>query len=225
MKIVAYYRVSTQKQARSGLGLAAQREAVERLARERGGRIIAEFTEAESGKSDLNRPELRRALNRAKITGATLVVAKLDRLSRSAAFLTTLQESGAAFIAADMPLADNFTVGIMAMVARQEREAISRRTKEALAAAKRRGTKLGNPNGARALRRARKGNAASLAAIKERADTHAERLRETVDALAAEGVTALGPVAEALNERELRTPRGARWHKSSVRNLLDRLAA
>ena len=225
MKIVAYYRVSTQKQARSGLGLDAQREAVERLARERGGRIIAEFTETESGKSDRNRPELHKALHRAKISGAVLVIAKLDRLSRSAAFLMTLQEDGAKFIAADMPDANEFTVGIMACVARQEREAISRRTREASAAAKRRGTKLGNPNGARALRKARKGNRAALAAIQTRADSHAEGLRPTLQELSGAGVTSLADIAQALNERDMRTPRGGRWHKSSVRNLLDRLAA
>jgi len=225
MQIVAYYRVSTQRQARSGLGIEAQREAVERLARERGARIVATYTETESGKSDDNRPELHKALNRARVTGATLVIAKLDRLSRSVAFLGQLQENGTKFIAADMPDANDLTVSIMAAIARQERQAISRRTKEALAAAKRRGTKLGNPNGAAALRKARKGNRASIAAIKARADAHAEDLRPTMAALAEEGITSLGAVADALNERGMLTPRGARWHKSSVRNLMERLDA
>lgn len=225
MKIVAYYRVSTQKQARSGLGLEAQRDAVERLARERGGRIIAEFTEAESGKSDANRPELHRALHRAKVSGATLVIAKLDRLSRSAAFLLTLQEGGTEFMAADMPDATHFTVGIMAVVAKQERDAISKRTKEALAAAKRRGTRLGNPNGAAALQRAGKGNKASITASRARADAHATGLAPVVQDLAREGLTSLSAIAAALNERGMLTPRGARWHKSSVRNLIARLTS
>ena len=221
-KIVAYLRVSTQKQGRSGLGLDAQRSAIEEYARSRGARVLETFTEVESGKAN-TRPELAKALHLARVTGATLVIAKLDRLSRNAAFLLTLRDSGARFVAADMPDANELTVGIMALVAQQEREAISKRTREALAAAKRRGVKLGNPRGAAALRRARKGNAASLEAIRSRADAHAENLAPVVRALGEEGITSLGAVASALNERGMLTPRGGRWHKTSVRNLLSRL--
>jgi DNA invertase Pin-like site-specific DNA recombinase len=130
-RFVAYYRVSTQAQARSGLGLDAQREAVERLAEERRGKIVAQFTEAESGTIN-SRPELTKALHYAKVTGAIVLIAKLDRLSRNAAFLLTLRDSGARFIAADVPDANGLTVGILALVARQEREAISRRTHDSL---------------------------------------------------------------------------------------------
>ena len=119
--------------------------------------------------------------------------------------------------------ANELTVGIMALVAQQEREAISKRTKEALAAAKARGMKLGNPNGARALRRTGRGNTAGLAAIKNRANRHALNLRPVIESLGEEGVHGLGAVAAALNERGMLTPRGGRWHKSSVRNLLTRL--
>lgn len=224
MKIVGYIRVSTSKQGQSGLGLEAQRAAVETYAAQHGADILEMVTEVESGKKN-DRPELLRALHLTKVTGATLVIAKLDRLSRSAAFLTALQESGVQFIAADMPHADTFTVGILAMVARKEREAISQRTREALKAAKARGQRLGNPNGAAALKRAGKGNAAGVAAAKQAADHHAEALRPVVDALRAEGVSSLGSLADALNGRGMRTPRGATWHKSSVRNLLDRLGA
>ena len=224
MKIVAYLRVSTKGQARSGLGKEAQREAIEAFTRERGGTVLAWYTETESGKVN-DRPELTRALHHAKVTGATLVIAKLDRLSRNAAFLLTLRDSGARFVAADVPDANDLTVGILALVAQQEREAISKRTREALAAAKRRGTRLGNPNGAAALRRARRGNAASLAAIRTRADAHAADLKPIIDALRHEGVTSLGGLALALNERGVLTPRGGgRWHKTSVRNLLERIA-
>ncbi|MBB6248263.1 recombinase family protein [Rhodanobacter sp. A1T4] len=222
MKIVSYLRVSTRQQGISGLGLEAQRAAIEAYAVQRSGKVIETFTEVESGKLN-SRPELLKALHLAKVTGATLVIAKLDRLSRNAAFLLTLRDSGVRFIAADMPDANDLTVGIMALVAQQEREAISRRTTEALAAAKARGVRLGNPNGAAALKRADKGNAAGVAAIRVAADSHAKNLQPVINSLASEGMTSLGAVAEALNERGMLTPRGGRWHKSSVRNLLNRL--
>jgi DNA invertase Pin-like site-specific DNA recombinase len=222
MKIVNYLRVSTRKQGSSGLGLDAQRSAIAAYAAQRHAKVVETFTEIESGKVNA-RPELLKALHLAKVTGATLVIAKLDRLSRNAAFLLTLRDSGVRFVAADMPDANDLTVGIMALVAQQEREAISKRTKEALGAAKARGVRLGNPNGAAALRRAGLGNAASVQVIRAHADGHALNLQPVITALAAEGITSLGPVADALNERGMLTPRGGRWHKSSVRNLLTRL--
>lgn len=222
MKIVSYLRVSTRKQSASGLGLEAQRAAIDGYAIQRTGTVIETFTEVESGKVN-SRPELCRALHLAKVTGATLVIAKLDRLSRNAAFLLTLRDSGVRFVAADMPDANDLTVGIMALVAQQEREAISKRTKEALAAAKARGARLGNPNGAAALRRAARGNEASVRSIRAHADAHASNLQPVISALSAEGITSLASVADALNARGMLTPRGGRWHKSSVRNLLGRL--
>lgn len=223
MKAVAYYRVSTTKQGASGLGLDAQRTAVENLCRARGWEIIAPpFTEIESGKR-ADRPELQKALHRAKVTGATLVVAKLDRLSRNVAFLATLQDSGVKFIAADMPEANELTVHIMAAVAQAERKAISRRTKEALAAAKARGQKLGNPNGAASLRRAGKGNVDGVAAIKAGASARAENLRPVVDDMRSQGITSLEKLARALNEGGFVTARGGRWYATSVKNLLARI--
>ena len=156
-RVVAYYRVSTAEQGRSGLGLDAQRQAVRSLCDGRGWDVVAEFTEIESGKI-AERPQLAAAMHRAKVTGATLIVAKLDRLSRSVAFLSALQDNGAKFLAADMPEANELTVHQLAAVAQAERKAISTRTREALAAAKARGVSLGNPNGSAALRRAAKGN-------------------------------------------------------------------
>lgn len=223
MKAVAYYRVSTAAQGRSGLGLEAQQGAVESLCKSRGWEIIAPpFTEVESGKR-ADRPELAKALHRAKVTGATLAVAKLDRLSRNVAFLATLQDSGVKFIAADMPEANQLTVHIMAAVAQAERKAISKRTREALQAAKVRGQRLGNPNGAEALRRAQKGNTASVQAIKAAADDRAEQLRPVIEDLRDRGVTSLGGLAAALNDDGMVTARGGKWHASSVRNLLGRL--
>lgn len=222
-RAVAYYRVSTARQGASGLGLEAQREAVEALCRDRGWELVAPpFVEVESGKRD-DRPELAKAMNRAKLMGAKLVIAKLDRLSRDAEFLLKLQRTGVDFVAADMPHADRFTVTIMAALAEKERELISVRTKSALAAAKARGVRLGNPNGAAALRRAGKGNAASALSQAATAQEFAERFREKVEELRGQGVVSLGGIAAELNAQSLPTPRGGKWHASSVRNLLGRL--
>lgn len=221
---VAYYRVATARQGRSRRGLEAQRQAVSVCLGEGGGTLRREFVEVESVKGG-DRPQLERALRLCRQTGATLVIARLDRLSRDARFLLGLETAGVEFVAADMPGANRMTVGIMALVAEQEREAISRRTREALAAAKKRGVKLGNPNGARALLRAGKGNKAAIRALKLKADRHASALLPEIEELRAKGVTSLQGLAAALNERGMQTPRGARWHASSVRNLLARLAA
>ena len=223
-KVIAYYRVSTEGQGRSGLGLDAQRQAVTALCQSRGWQITADYTEVESGKS-ADREQLIAALHHAKVTGGTLVIAKLDRLSRNAAFITALQDSGAKFIAADMPEANELTVHIMAAVAQAERQAIAKRTREALAAAKVRGVKLGNPNGAAAIRRAGKGNGASLDAIKDNANAFASDLAPIIDRLRAEGFKSLPQIARVLNEGGFATPRGGKWHPSSVRNLLSRLLA
>lgn len=222
MKIVSYLRVSTARQGRNGLGMDAQRNAIKAYAASRLATIVCEYVEVESGKAN-SRPELLAALHLAKVTGSVLVIAKLDRLSRNAAFLLTLRDSGVKFIAADMPDANELTVGIMALVAQQEREAISKRTKEALAVAKERGIVLGNPNGAAALHRAGKGNAAGVRAIKAQADAHAADLRSVLAGYAAKGITSLGGIAKALNDGGIRTPRQGIWHKTSVANLLARL--
>jgi DNA invertase Pin-like site-specific DNA recombinase len=163
-------------------------------------------------------------MHRAKVTGATLVIAKLDRLSRSAAFLTSLQEGDTPFVAADMPEACETTVGILAVIARAERKAISRRTREALAAAKARGIRLGNPNGAAALLRAGKGNDAAIAAVRTGAAQRAENYAPVIADIRTAGATSLPAIARELNDRGIVTPRGGRWHPSSVRNLLARLA-
>lgn len=222
-KIVCYLRVSTARQGSSGLGLEAQLQAVEQYASSMSASITATFTEVETGKLNA-RPELAKALHLAKVTGATLVIAKLDRLSRNAAFLITLQDAGVKFVAADLPQANNLTIGIMSLVAQQEAEAISKRTKEALQAAKRRGKVLGNPNGAAALLKAAKGNTAALSVIKTKADLHAANLQPVIDSLKSEGIISLGGIAKAFNERGMLTPRGGIWHKTSVSNLLARIS-
>ncbi|WP_338466365.1 recombinase family protein [Novosphingobium sp. ZN18A2] len=223
-RVTAYYRVSTEGQGRSGLGLEAQRQSVRSLCASRGWDIVSEFTEVESGKRG-DRPQLQAALDHARLTGAKLVVAKLDRLSRDAAFTLKLRNSGVDFTCADNPDVNRLTIGLLAVINEDERERISERTKAALAAAKARGQRLGNPNGAAALRRAGKGNAASVAAIKGNADAFAEGLRDTVGRIRAEGTTSLAGIASELNARHMKTARGGKWHASSVRNLLARLAA
>jgi DNA invertase Pin-like site-specific DNA recombinase len=221
-KLVAYERVSTARQGRSGLGLEAQRKAIDDFAAGRCAEVLARFTEVESGGKD-DRPELDKALQLARLTGATLVIAKLDRLSRNAAFLLTLQASSVRFVACDMPEANNLTVGIMALVAQQEREAISMRTKEALAAAKARGVKLGNPNGAAALKRAGKGGAALRAAVTSNANNHAVALAAVVADLQSEGHCTLRAIANGLSQRGMLTRQGGRWTVSNVANLLRRI--
>ena len=221
-KLVAYERVSTARQGRSGLGLEAQRKAIDDYVAGQGAALLGRFTEIESGRK-VDRPELQKALELARLTGATLVIAKLDRLSRNAAFLLTLRDAGVRFVACDMPQANDLTVGIMALVAEQEREAISRRTKEALAAAKARGVKLGNPNGAAALRRARRGAEALRAAVVANADEFARCLADVLDEVRGAGHTSLREIAAELNRRGIRTRRGGQWQVSNARALSQRL--
>ena len=221
-RLVAYERVSTARQGASGLGLAAQRQTIDAFATARGAEVLARFTEVESGKT-ANRPELARALHLARVTGATLVIAKLDRLSRNAAFLLTLRDAGVRFAAVDMPEANDLTVGIMALVAQAEREAISRRTKDALAVARARGVRLGNPNGAASLRRAGKGGVALCAAVTANADRHAADLAAVLADIRAMGHCSLRAIAAELNRRGMLTRRGGAWHVSTVRNVLWRL--
>jgi DNA invertase Pin-like site-specific DNA recombinase len=227
-KYVAYYRVSTQRQGRSGLGLEAQQEAVRALVDRNGGRLLEEITEVESGKRS-DRQELRRAIRRAKVSGARLIIAKLDRLSRNASFLLHLRDSGVRFIAADLPNADETVVGIMAVIAQRERELIAQRTKDALAVARKRlakdGRMLGNPNGAAAIRRADKGNMAAIAAVAAAASRRAEEMRETIADVAASGLVSHTAIASELNRREIEAPRGGRWYPMGVARLRRRLGA
>lgn len=219
LRYVAYYRVSTQRQGRSGLGLEAQRQAVSEFLSGNGAKVVAEFTEVESGKRD-DRPKLAKALTACRLHGATLVIAKLDRLSRDAAFLLNLQKASVRFVAADMPEANEMVVGIMAVVAQAERKMISERTKAALAAAKKRGVKLGNPNLTNKARR--QGNAASAHAKVLRATQRATDVAPTIRELMAAGATSLRQVAAGLNALDVPSPQGGQWHASSVRNALRR---
>ena len=222
MRLVAYERVSTARQGRSGLGLEAQRKAIDDYAATVCAQVLARFTEVESGGRN-DRPELEAALQLARLTGATLVIAKLDRLSRNAAFLLTLRDAGVCFVACDMPQANDLTVGIMALVAQQERKAISRRTKEALAAAKARGVKLGNPNGAAALRLSGDNGRSLRATVTANADSFAKSLAPVIADIRTSGHTTLRSIAVELNRRGIQTRRGGKWQVSKVRSLVARL--
>ena len=219
-KFISYLRVSTDKQGRNGLGMEAQRQAVENYLNGGSWELLEEYVEVESGKRD-DRPQLQKALHHAKVTGAMLIIAKLDRLSRDAHFLLGLQKAGVRFVAADMPEANETMVGFMAIMAQHEREMISRRTKEALAAAKARGVKLGNPNGAACLRGL--GNGAAVAVVRENTVKRTEDLRPVVDDIQAAGTTSVRGLAHELNRRGILTPRGGQWHPTSAARLLARL--
>jgi DNA invertase Pin-like site-specific DNA recombinase len=221
VKFVSYLRVSTDKQGRSGLGLEAQREAVSRYLNGGQWKLVAEYVEVESGKRN-SRPQLQAAISHAKATGAKLVIARLDRLARNLHFVSSLQERGVDFVAADMPDANRLT--IIAAVAESVGRTISENTKMALAAAKARGVKLGNPNGARALLGKQVGNADAVAKIKANAAQRALDLAGIVTALRATGITSVRSLADALNEQGIPAPRGDTWHPTAVSRLLTRLS-
>ena len=217
---VAYYRVSTARQGKSGLGLEAQQRAVADFLNGGSWELLAQFVEIESGKTD-GRPQLEQALATCELSGATLVVAKLDRLSRNLAFLAKLQESGARFVAADMPEANELTIHIMAAVAQAERKAISTRTKEALAAAKARGVCLGGNRGN--LQDLRKGPAKSAEVRGRQARERALKVRRQIEAIITGGEgKSLRQIAAALNRRGITAPRGGLWRASQIRSVLQR---
>ncbi len=220
---VAYYRVSTDKQGRSGLGLEAQREAVSRHVTSAGGRIVAEFQEVESGKRK-DRPEIAKALAASRVRRAILVIAKLDRLARNVAFVSGLMESGVEFVACDNPYATRLTIHILAAVAEHEREMISQRTKAALAAAKVRGTKLGNPR-LRQQPASREMALAATAIRSARSRAHAADVLPYIQAAKRAGAESISEIGAALTARGIPTPRGGTvWKHAQVQRILARAA-
>jgi DNA invertase Pin-like site-specific DNA recombinase len=219
---VAYCRVSTAEQGRSGLGLEAQQEAIARFMRP-GDRLLSEpFIEIETGKRP-DRPQLRKALRHAKEHGATLLIAKLDRLARNVAFVANLMEARTPFVAADMPQADPFRLHIEAAINEDEARKISLRTKAALAAAKARGVKLGGYRGG-PVPDIRQHQQAGVAAAHDKAEQFARDLKPIIEELQASGFTSFRQIAAELSRREVPTARGgSRWAASAVRNLLKRM--
>lgn len=208
MRYVAYYRVSTQRQGQSGLGLEAQEQAVQGFCEP-----AESFTEVESGKNAA-RPELAKAIAACKRLGATLVVAKLDRLARSVSFVSTLMDSGVEFVACDNPHANRLTVHILAAVAEDEARRISDRTKAALAAHKARGGRLGTPENLTTSDR-QKGTAANVAAT----ERHREKVLPIAQRLRNAGKS-LREIAESLTNSGLLTRRGKAWSPTAVSRLL-----
>jgi DNA invertase Pin-like site-specific DNA recombinase len=213
-KFVAYFRVSTDKQGKSGLGLEAQREAVFAYLNGGSWSLVQEFVEVESGKHS-DRPQLTAALAACKKHRAKLVIAKLDRLSRNLAFIATLMDSGVEFVAVDNPHANKLTVHILAAVAQHEREMIAQRTREALQAAKARGKRLGNPKLGKARQRALKAN-------REAAQRFAANVLPLIQQIQASGVRSLRGVARALIARGIKTARGGEWSAVQVADILRR---
>lgn len=216
-KFVSYIRVSTVRQGVSGLGLEAQRVAVTRYLNGGDWELLQEIVEVESGKRN-DRPALAEALKVCRKHKATLVIAKLDRLARNVAFISNLMESGVEFVAVDMPQANRFVVHILAAVAEHEAEAISKRTKAALAAAKARGTRLGGRR-VSAERFAEIRKAARIAKT-EKADKRAAELMPLIRSIQARGATSLRQIAAALNEQNVTTPRGGEWSAVQVQRAI-----
>lgn len=212
---VGYYRVSTQKQGLSGLGLQAQREAVAQYLNGGAWKLLAEFTEVETGKGSnalAKRPELQKAIAYAKRHKATLVIAKLDRLARNVHFVSSLMESKVDFLCCDMPSATPLTIHILAAVAEDEAKRISQRTKAALAQAKKNGKKLGNPQLAETL------NAPRI----ERADEFAESMRPILSAFKASGLSQRTMVNE-LNRKGIKSARGGQWSLIQLQRTFHRI--
>jgi DNA invertase Pin-like site-specific DNA recombinase len=224
-RFVAYYRVSTQQQGRSGLGLAAQQEAVHGHVSSVTGELVDAFEEVETGKLN-SRPALAQALAACRAMHATLIIAKLDRLARNAAFLLSVVEGSGqgGVVFCDLPQvppgpSGKFVIAIMAAVAELEAGLISERTKAALAQAKARGVKLGNPR----LQAGTREQALQAAAAKRRqAADRAVQVQPYIEAARKAGASTLSQIAEALNARGVRAARGGAWHAATVWRLLER---
>ena len=218
MKYVAYYRVSTAKQGIVGLGMEAQQKAVKTFLAGKDGELISQYREVESGRKN-DRPELRKALRKCRLTGTTLLIAKLDRLGRNRRFLMDLADSKLNFVCCDMPEANNLTVGLLACLADYGSQLISERTKAALAVAKARGVRLGNPNLANVRNSdTRKATAAKMANARAR---NAEIL-EVIHELKVDTGTSLSSrtIAGLLNEAGYTTSTGRPWHHQGVLRVL-----
>lgn len=214
-KFVTYFRVSTQRQGVSGLGMDAQRESVRQFLNGGSWDVVGEYVEVESGrKTDEQRPQLAAALADCKKHGARLLVAKLDRLARSVHFVSGLMKAGVKFVAVDLPEANDLTIHLMAAFAEHEAKRISERTRDALAAAKARGVVLGTA-GAANLKR-------NIAERQAAANANAGKLAPTIAAYSASGMTQRDMV-KALNDSGARPARGGQWSLTQLQRVIARL--
>ena len=220
---VSYCRVSTDQQGIRGLGIEAQRAAIAAYVDRSGGELVEEYVEVESGKR-ADRPQLREALAACQRLGARLIIAKLDRLSRSVSFIANILESRADFVIVDLPDANRLTIHIMAAVAENEREMISKRTKAALQVAKARGVKLGNPHGIKKEAAAR-GRKLGQDVRTEKAKKFALMMYGTIRKLQGSGLS-LNAIARKLNEEGTLTSSGraGSWTATAVRNIIRQAA-
>lgn len=209
---IAYYRVSTDKQGATGLGMDAQRAMLAPYSAS----VVAEYVEVESGRKS-DRPQLTAALAHARAARATLLIAKLDRLARNVAFIAALIETGVDFIAADMPQANKLTLHIMAAFAEHEAEMISKRTKAALAIAKERGVKLGGYRGH--IARAEEGRRSSMVRRRSRCTEHKQMIAPVISNIKANGAESLREIAAELTKRGYTAPRGGQWTATQVRRI------
>lgn len=218
-KFVSYLRVSTDRQGKSGLGLEAQRQAITNYLNGGSWVVAAEFVEVESGRND-DRPQLREALEACERLGATLLIAKLDRLSRDVAFIAKMMRGSVEFVACDFPAANRLTIHILSAVAEHEREMISKRTKEALAAAKARGTKLGNPHGL-SVKAAQRGRLLGIESRRVRSREFAAKRIDAIKRLREEGLS-LNAIARRFNAEGTLTSRGkvGSWTATTVRTII-----
>ena len=214
-RYIAYYRVSTAAQGRSGLGLEAQQAAVTAFLQGRDHTLVESFVEVESGRNS-ERPRLGEALALARKLKATLVIAKLDRLARSVSFIANLMDAGVEFVACDMPAANRLTLHIMAAVGEAEARMISERTVAALAAAKARGVRLGNHTNLPIAQ------AAGHRTMIQDADDHAAKVISTIREIVRAGTVSVHKIASTMNERGVPTRRGGAWSGTSILNTIRR---
>jgi DNA invertase Pin-like site-specific DNA recombinase len=224
-RFVVYLRHFPDKSGKPEIALETQRNLVRRLLAD-GDLLVEEFIEIETGRKREARPQLAAALAACRRHDARLVIARLGRIAGNLPVVSDLVESGVDFVAADNPHVNRSTLPLLAAVAEEEARSVSARTKEALAAAKARGVKLGNPNGARALRGKQVGNHAAVAATKSKAEQGAAETYKQIQAIVAEGgPSSLAAISRKLNERRVRAPRGGLWYPTSVKLVLDRFTS